>query len=170
MRVIIAGSRTVTEEQVRAALEGCSWIGFVSAVVSGTAKGADEFGETWAHEYGIQVIRYPAEWKKYGKRAGPLRNKVMADNAEGLVAVWDGTSRGTHSMISLASERGLRISILRTDLGRIEELSPKGLLENLWEWAEEKAGILEYDARLSRAQAERDAGMMAVNSINSMSH
>lgn len=166
MRVIIAGSRSVTEAEVRMALQRCSWIGFASAVVSGTARGADTFGENWANEQQIEIHRYPADWAQYGKRAGPLRNKVMADNAEGLVAVWDGQSRGTHSMIELAQKQGLRVAILRTDSRSFEEITAMGVLAGIWEYAEERAAILEYEAGLSRKQAERQAGTVALQAYS----
>ncbi|MEQ8278566.1 MAG: SLOG family protein [Deltaproteobacteria bacterium] len=102
MRVIVAGSRNATEAQVNEALDRCPWIGFASAIVSGTARGADEFGERWAAKREIEVHRFPADWRTYGKRAGPIRNRQMAQNADGLVAVWDGRSRGTKTMIEFA--------------------------------------------------------------------
>ena len=90
IRIIIAGSRSVNEQQVREAIRLCPWSGLASAIVSGTAKGADEYGERWAEEQNLLVHRFPADWEKYGKSAGPIRNKLMAENAEGLIAVWDG--------------------------------------------------------------------------------
>jgi len=128
MRIIIAGSRIVSEGDVRRALQCCSWIGFATAVVSGTAKGADEYGERWAQDNNVEINRFPAEWNKHGKRAGPLRNKIMAENAEGLIAVWDGNSRGTLSMIDLAASHGLRITIFRIDTNTAEERSATGRL------------------------------------------
>lgn len=159
MRIIIAGSRTVTENDVRNALARCSWAGFISIVVSGTAKGADKFGEMWAEENHIKVHHFPAEWDKHGRRAGPLRNKVMAENAEGLIAVWDGQSRGTLSMIDLALKYGLRIAVLRTDTDTIEEYLPSGDLASMWELVEERAAIMEHDAGMSFMQARREAGV-----------
>jgi hypothetical protein len=49
------------------------------------------------------------------KRAGPLRNFEMAKNRDGLIAVWDGQSRGTGNMIENASKLGLQVFILRND-------------------------------------------------------
>src|SRR5690242_12253735 len=115
MRIIVAGSRSAEEAQVHTALRRCRWIGFSSAIVSVTAKGADLFGEKWAETRGLHVIRCPAEWEKYGRRAGPMRNATMAERAEGLVAVWDGASAGTKNMIETAEKRGLRVAIYRTD-------------------------------------------------------
>ncbi|MGE4403696.1 MAG: SLOG family protein [Desulfobulbus sp.] len=164
MRIIIAGSRTVSEMDVRMALQRCFWTGFVTAVVSGTATGADQYGEAWAEENQIDVCRFPAEWEKYGKRAGPMRNKVMSENAEGLIAVWDGQSRGTYSMIDLARKRGLRITILRTDTNTMEEYPPAGELAKIWEIAEERAAIKEHDGGMSRLQAEREAAAEVLHS------
>ena len=80
-------------------------------IVSGTAKGADALGEQYARERGYQIRRYPADWDRYGKAAGPLRNDLMARNADALIAYWDGRSPGTKNMIDTARNYGLKVSI-----------------------------------------------------------
>jgi hypothetical protein len=168
MRIIIAGSRDVTEKEVREALRVCTWIGFVSAVVSGTARGADTFGERWAEDNNISITRFPADWNKYGRRAGPIRNEEMANNAEGLVAVWDGKSRGTRSMIELALKYGLRVMIFRTDTNIVDEKHPSGVIADIWEYAEERAALKEYDAGMLRRDAEREAAADSLRRFNRM--
>lgn len=155
--IIVAGSRNATEMDVRAAINACAWIGFASAIVSGTARGADSFGERWAQENNIDIIRFPAEWDKYGRRAGYIRNKVMAENAQGLLAVWDGKSKGTYSMIDLATKHGLRIMVFRTDTKIIDDRPPAGAFVDIWEFLEERAAVKEYDAGMPRLDAEREA-------------
>lgn len=59
--------------------------------------------------------RFPADWGKYGKSAGVLRNKQMAEYADGLIAFWDGKSRGTANMIETAKGLGLRVRVARYD-------------------------------------------------------
>lgn len=54
---------------------------------------------------------FPADWDKYGRRAGPIRNREMAEYADALLAYWDGKSRGTKNMIEEARARGLKVSI-----------------------------------------------------------
>ena len=76
-------------------------------ILSGTAKGADRLGERYARERGFLLRRFPADWDKDGNKAGPIRNAKMADNADALIAFWDGTSRGTAHMIRMGKERGL---------------------------------------------------------------
>ncbi|MCK0510242.1 SLOG family protein [Aromatoleum buckelii] len=161
MRVIIAGSRNASQRDVLAALERCSWTGFATCIVCGGAKGADEHGAEWGKQQGLEVKNYPADWKKYGKRAGPVRNREMAENAEGLIAVWDGSSRGTANMIETAEQAGLRIFILRTDINGTKSVSATGRLEGQWEFAEERAAMMEFSAGIDRTVAERLAGRTA---------
>lgn len=110
MRTIIAGSRTVTEyHHVEQAVRDCGW--YPSVVISGTARGADKLGEEWARENGVPVERFPADWNKYGKRAGYVRNEWMAEEADSLIVLWDGKSKGTAHMIEIANRYGLDIYI-----------------------------------------------------------
>ena len=55
--------------------------------------------------------RFPAEWDKYGRKAGPLRNEAMARYADALLAYWNGESKGTKSMIELAKASGLKVGV-----------------------------------------------------------
>lgn len=106
---IVAGSRTATRDDVYRAIEEAPFTPGI--VVSGTARGADTFGEMWASDHGRVVKRFPANWDLHGRSAGYRRNEEMAQNAEALIAVWDGKSPGTKHMIDLANKRGLRIYI-----------------------------------------------------------
>lgn len=110
MRTIIAGSRDLNAYGlVCAAVEASGFV--VTSVLSGGARGIDKMGERWAGRRGIPVAVYPADWKLHGNRAGPIRNAKMADNADALVAVWDGESRGTKHMIETALRRGLKVYV-----------------------------------------------------------
>lgn len=81
----------------------------ITEVVSGGCRGPDSYGEIWAKEKGIPVKRFPAEWERYGKKAGFLRNVDMAKYAEALIAFWDDESKGTLHMIKEAHSRGLKV-------------------------------------------------------------
>lgn len=80
-------------------------------IVSGCAKGADALGERYASERGYQVLRYPAQWDKYGKSAGPRRNREMAEVSNACIAFLSSTSenRGTKNMISTALKMNLLV-------------------------------------------------------------
>lgn len=81
-------------------------------IVCGCARGGDILGKQFAEEFGLKVLEYPADWKKYGKSAGYRRNKEMAKVADALIAFWDGESKGTKHMIDLAKEYGLPTRII----------------------------------------------------------
>lgn len=82
-------------------------------IVSGCARGADSLGIQWAKENHVSLKLFPADWDKYDKRAGILRNIQMGDYADSLIAFWDGKSRGTNHMINYAREKGLGVFIVR---------------------------------------------------------
>jgi len=106
MRVIIAGSRFITDYNlvVLAVKES----GFdITEVVCGAANGVDSLGERYAKENGIKLSYFYADWKGLGKLAGNKRNEQMSRYGEGLIAVWDGKSKGTKHMIALAKKKKL---------------------------------------------------------------
>jgi SLOG family YspA-like protein len=99
VKVIIAGSRSLAGRG-HLVTEAVSASGFdITEVVSGTAPGIDLLGEAWAARNEKKVARYPANWSAFGRAAGPIRNKGMAEYADALIAIWDGSSRGTENMM-----------------------------------------------------------------------
>lgn len=112
-KVIIAGTRTFDDYDLlcRYADIKLSNIYEPIEIVSGGARGADALGERYAKDRGYELRRFPADWNKYGKRAGYLRNVQMANYADALLAFWDGKSRGTKNMIEEATTRGLLVGI-----------------------------------------------------------
>ena len=125
MRVIIAGTRSLYRtEVVRKAIAESGWT--LNEIISGGAQGVDTIGEEIAKEDGIDLVRFPANWKKLNKAAGYKRNEKMAWYANlfneeggvipdklkgGLIAVWDGQSTGTKNMIEIAERVGLPVFI-----------------------------------------------------------
>lgn len=110
MKVIIAGSRDITDPQVLLdALQEIDWQ--ISQVVCGMARGADKLGYDWAKANNVPIAEFPADWNRYGKSAGYKRNVEMARNADALLALWDGRSRGTSNMIYIAACQGLRVHV-----------------------------------------------------------
>lgn len=114
MKVIIAGGRDFTDygllrEKLDYLLSNQTDI----QIICGEARGADTLGKRYANEHGYAVLSFPADWSKYGKSAGYRRNKEMAEEADALVAFWDGESRGTSSMISIMRKMNKPIRIIR---------------------------------------------------------
>ena len=71
----------------------------ISEIVSGRAIGVDSLGEQIAMQLNLPLSLFPANWNKYGKSAGYIRNKEMAKYADAAIIIWDGESDGTKNMI-----------------------------------------------------------------------
>ena len=98
MKIIIAGGRDFNNYYILEKVLN-SFKGLIDEVVSGDARGADELGARWATYNNIHVNHFPADWDYYGHAAGFIRNIEMADNADALIAFWDGKSKGPGQMI-----------------------------------------------------------------------
>lgn len=111
MRTIISGSRTIT--RIADVIDAIHKSGFeheITEVVCGMAQGVDLNGK-WIAEaiLHVPVVEFPAKWELHGKAAGPIRNTYMAINADALILVWDGKSRGSANMLKQAQDKGLII-------------------------------------------------------------
>lgn len=82
------------------------------SIVSGMANGADKLGWQFAKANGVQCYEFPADWEKYGKWAGYKRNEDMAKFSDGLLAFWDGKSRGTKHMIDYMKGLGKPVFVV----------------------------------------------------------
>lgn len=110
MRVIVAGGRNITDYQlVKTKLDWLFRGRTDITIVSGGAKGADSLGERYAKENQLSLIICNANWDRYGKSAGFIRNKEMAEISDGLILIWDGLSKGSKHMKDLAEKQGLKI-------------------------------------------------------------
>ena len=116
MKIIIAGSRTAQWGDVLLGIYKTRFFFTekVECIISGGAKGADSFGEKWAHSMGIPVEIFIPDWDTRGKRAGMLRNIDMVNISDGLLAIWDEESKGTKHVIEYAKSRGLIVSVFST--------------------------------------------------------
>ena len=124
MRVIIAGSRSLSSDG-KASMSfprpGAPLIeravhesGFViSHVLSGGADGIDTAAITWAIHHEIPYTICPANWVRDGRRAGLYRNSAMVMQAEALISIWDGVSRGTAHCMAVAAAAGLKTHCIR---------------------------------------------------------
>lgn len=115
LKLIVAGGRDFSDtglflramQQVEQELAEYS-----VSLVSGMAKGADMMAWQFARQEGITCHHFPADWNKYGKSAGFRRNQEMADFSDGLVAFWDGQSRGTKHMIETMKAQGKWVKVV----------------------------------------------------------
>ena len=115
-KVIIAGSRSFVDyEKLRSVCDSILPNQYSEpriSILSGTSSGSDSLGERYANERGFALNRYPANWKQYGRAAGPIRNRQMVEDADAAIVFWDGQSRGTKNLIEEAKKQGLIVRII----------------------------------------------------------
>lgn len=127
-KLIVAGTRSFNDyELLRSVIaqlfmkRHCWIIDWNEEIVSGGAPGADTLAVRYATETGIPFKVFPADWKKYGRSAGPRHNRQMAEYADAAIVFWDGKSRGTQNMIQQMRELGKPVEVV---------IYPKGDREN----------------------------------------
>lgn len=114
MKVLICGSRNWTDrEMIKRQLEN---LPKGSIVIHGACRGADRIAGEVAKSLGLTVHEYPAEWDRYGKRAGILRNMEMFDNEDpDIVYAYHEdlkSSKGTKHMVSYATKHGCPVFVI----------------------------------------------------------
>jgi len=107
IRIIVAGGRDFRDfdfmcKTLDYLLRNC--LDYHITIISGGANGADKLGEQYAHLRNYNVEVHEAEWEKYGKRAGIIRNEFMAleIGATNCLVFWDGKSKGSKHMAETA--------------------------------------------------------------------
>lgn len=106
MRVLVCGGRDYTDlVKVHRILDEY----LISCIIHGAARGADTLAGKYAYFHSIPTEVYPAEWDKYGKSAGYIRNKQMLDKGKpDLVVAFPG-GKGTNMMCDLAKKANVPV-------------------------------------------------------------
>lgn len=108
-RMIVAGGRDYSNQNIvnyyiNRVKDVCDSRGLNLVIVCGMATGADTLGRNYAISNGLEVLEFPANWNRYGKSAGYIRNKEMGDVADSAIVFWDGRSKGSKFMIDIMHE------------------------------------------------------------------
>lgn len=105
MKLGVVGSRSFRDyKKLCDVLDGLN-AGCSDVIISGGCSiGADALAERYAKERDVELKIFYAEWEKYGKRAGILRNRAIVLYCDFVVLFWDGISRGTASTLSFCME------------------------------------------------------------------
>lgn len=111
-RILVCGSRLWTDEAV--IREFLVALPANTIIISGAAAGADRITAQICHDIGLVVNEYPADWKKHGRAAGPIRNKQMLDEGKpDRIMAFSVTpiSIGTADMIAKAKRARLPVEV-----------------------------------------------------------
>lgn len=113
MKVIICGDRNWTDYKMIEAF--IVTLPKDTIIIEGDCKETDQLSGLIGKKYGYEVISVPAEWKKYGRKAGPIRNQEILDEYKpDLVVAFHNDiehSKGTKNMIDLAIKAGVHVEL-----------------------------------------------------------
>jgi len=113
MRVIICGDRNWNDMTTMAAI--MSLFPTDTIIIQGGCNGADNMAAKIGCVKGFRVETYPADWKKHGPSAGPIRNaNMLKRDPERVIAFHNDVthSRGTMNMIIQALRKGVRVTLV----------------------------------------------------------
>ncbi|KKN16289.1 hypothetical protein LCGC14_0977450 [marine sediment metagenome] len=114
LKLAVVGSRNFHDYEYVKSILDCYEI---KQIISGGAKGADTLAKRYAAEHSIDYKEFPAEWNKYGKSAGPIRNRLIVDAADEVVAfmIKDQATKGTSITIKFAEEKDKPVHIYKIE-------------------------------------------------------
>ena len=113
MKMAVVGSRSFDDQELldRTLDEQCRAV-HINTIVSGGARGADSLAEIWANRRGIQTQIFLPDWDRHGTAAGFIRNRLIVENCDEMIAFWDGESRGTLSSITWAKAANKNVLVV----------------------------------------------------------
>ena len=108
-RLLVCGSRTITDKNWIYSQIESYWYEHLACysdpiMIEVGARGVDLIARSYAIDNEWEIEEYPAEWDKYGKSAGYIRNDIMVKKADEVLILWDGTSKGTKHDIDLCKK------------------------------------------------------------------
>ena len=106
MRVVVIGSRGLTVDNLEKYLPDDT-----TEIISGGARGVDASAREYAQRHGLKLTEYLPEYSKYGRSAPLKRNLTIIENADLVLAFWDGLSRGTKYVIDNCKKRNIPVEI-----------------------------------------------------------
>lgn len=111
MRILVCGGRGyANKDQLYKIMSPFADV--VDVIIHGAAKGADSLAGEWAEYNWTKVEAFPADWEKFGKRAGPIRNATMlrVGKPDLVIAFPGGT--GTSHMVEISRKAGIEVMIV----------------------------------------------------------
>lgn len=110
MKVLVCGGRDYNDrDAVFRALDGIDQDSRITDVIHGAARGADTLAHEWAYQRQRRMWPYHADWKKYDKAAGPIRNQRMLDEGKPDMVVAFPGGAGTADMKKRARRAGVMV-------------------------------------------------------------
>lgn len=111
MKLMVTGSRNWNDYSTLME-ELDQWKRLATELLHGGAGGADQMADRWAKENGVAVRMLEPDYAKHKAAAPHVRNTELVKQADGVLAFWDGQSKGTASTIAKARHAGKLLRIV----------------------------------------------------------
>lgn len=114
INIVICGSRHFTDYSVLSSALDDFLSDFQKddiCIVSGGCRGADSLALRYAQDRSISFLKFPADWQRFGKSAGVIRNFQMLEIAYICFGFHDGVSRGTAHMLRISRKKNIRTEV-----------------------------------------------------------
>lgn len=117
MRLLICGSRDWTDyNKIYFHVADLTHQTNIEVVIDGQANGADSLGHLVAKRLNLNTLRFPANWKQYGRAAGVIRNQQMLDEGKPTFVLAFHhdlkASRGTKDMVNRCKKYGIAYKVI----------------------------------------------------------
>lgn len=108
MKIAVVGSRSIKNADISQYIPKEA-----TEIITGGAVGVDKLAEREARLRGITLTVYKPDYETHGKSAPLVRNKLIAESCDMLIAFWDGSSRGTVFTWRYADKLGKPVKIYK---------------------------------------------------------
>lgn len=113
MKIAIIGSRETGNINFEQELEKRFHKISNDTIISGGARGIDTLAALYARKHGMKLIEFRPDYATYGRGATFVRNRLIVDAADVVIAFWNGTSKGTKYTIDYAKKQHVPLIIIR---------------------------------------------------------
>ena len=113
MKIAIIGSRECGninfEELLKKHLDVCA----SDTIITGGARGIDTLAAKYARKHGMKLLEFRPDYTTFGRGATFVRNRLIVDMADVVVAFWNCSSKGTKYTIEYAKKKYVPVIIIR---------------------------------------------------------
>lgn len=113
MKIAIIGSRETGNINFKLLLENHLDVNVNDTIISGGARGIDTMAAIYARKHGMNLLEFRPDYATFGRGATFVRNRLIVDMADVVLAFWNGTSRGTKYTIEYAKKKYVPVIIIR---------------------------------------------------------
>ncbi len=111
MKLAVIGSKEFTDySKLKSILDSLPGI---SVIISGGAPGTDTLAREYAHQHNIKFLEFPPDFKKYGNEANHIRDRLIVEHGDEIIAFWDGKCEGTKYTMDYTERQNKPVTVIR---------------------------------------------------------